>query len=46
MLVEADLTIYKLMIEKSLLVLLFKVFAKNKELKLDMLYFIYIKKIL
>lgn len=42
--VEINLIAYKLMVEKSLLVLLFKVFIKNKELRLAMLYHICMKK--
>lgn len=41
---EINSIIYKPMVEKNLLALLFKVFAKNKDSKLDMLYRIYIQK--
>ena len=39
-LVEADLTIYKLIAKESSLVLLFKAFAKNEGSRSDMLYLI------
>lgn len=45
-LIEIDLTIYKLIVEKSLLVLFFKIFTKNKKLRSNILHLIYIKKIL
>lgn len=40
---KLDLTTYKQMAKKSLLMLYFKVFAKKEELRLDILYYIYIK---
>ena len=43
-LVITNLTTYKLMVEESLLVLLFKAFTKNKGLRSDILHFIYMMK--
>ena len=43
--VKANLIVYKQMVEESLLVLTFKHFAKNEELKLDILHRICIRKI-
>ena len=43
-LVRANLTVYKLMAEESLLILLFKAFAKNEGSRSDMLYLTWMKK--
>lgn len=43
---KVNLTLYKLMVEKSLSVLFLKSFAENKRLTSNILYYIYIKKII
>ena len=40
---EKNLTTYELMVEESLLVLLSKIFVKNKKSRLDILYYINMK---
>lgn len=45
-LVRKNLDTYKQMVKKSLLVLYFKIFAKKEKLRLDILDYIYIKKMI
>ncbi len=43
---KINLTIYKFIIEESLLILLLKAFIRDKGLRLDILHYIYIKKMI